>query len=1114
MIDKVIGLRGQIERPRKKNLDRVICGLWCTLASIVLMPSAIAQPIPDATLGLESSSINPNAVLNGIPIIQIESGAVRGENLFHSFESFNIESGQSVYFANPADVSRIFSRVTGDSAASIFGTLGVNGAADLFLLSPNGIVFGPDAILDTQGSFVANTAEQLLFTDGVAFGVQPAAGPPLLTFSVPTGLQYGASPGGISLQGNGNNLQLVGSEGVSRVFRNSLAIAFPPGSPAGIPAGLQIQPNQTLALVGGDITLTGGNITVVNGRLELGSVAAGSVVGLLPVPSGWALDYSAVENFQDIQLTQAALAETLGRSDIQVVGQNLDLFEGAAIVADRSGDGMGGRFDIQTAESVRLNGTSNSNGFSSGLYAQSGATSTGTTASPLTISTRQLQLEDSGQINVGNFGTGTGRSLIVTALDTIQLSNQREGGIGSALLSETTNGDAGDLILNTGSLSVLNSSVVSSSTYGPGRGGNLRINASDTVTLNGRSSNISTISGPRDFNRINNTGDAGDLEISTARLFVQDDAFISSESRFGSGAGGRLAITATDSVQVTGSSTLSSSTFNLGQAAGDLTIQTPLLDLQTESRIIALTGNESAGGAVIINADQIIVGSASRISANTFGGGPGGNIDIQAQQIELLDRGASISSNTTGSGAGGNVAIQAQQIELLANSALISADSSGSGDGGNVVITGVDQLALGAFTRISAATSGRGAGGNVDIQARQIQLQSLFGNISTNTTGSGAGGDINIQAQQIELQTEAVISANTRGRGAGGDINIQTQLLQVLGGANISASTSDEGDGGNVDIRAQRVEVIGPAPENFLGFRSGLFTNGNFRASQSPGRAGNLTIVSDTIFLDNNGRITADTGAGNGGNIALQANDVLLLRNGSLISATAGNDMAGGDGGNVRVDANFIVALPEENSDITANAFEGRGGNVSINSQGVLGIEFRENLTPLSDITASSEFGQDGVVNIETPETVTAVEEIQLPTDFEDASDRIGESLCSGEGNAFTASGRGGLPSTPYGALSGAVTWEDWYILEAADAPSEMTDPENISVENTLNNISVSDSDSGAIASTATPPIPEPAAAIVEAQGWQKDSLGDVVLMAPATTPLTGELHNGLRCRT
>ncbi|MGB5974487.1 MAG: filamentous hemagglutinin N-terminal domain-containing protein, partial [Nodosilinea sp.] len=119
---------------------------------------ARAQITPDATLGNEPSTVTPGAIVQGDVAELIEGGAIRDGNLFHSFLEFNIDEGQRVYFANPAGIESILSRITGNDPSKIFGTLGVDGSADLFLINPNGIIFGETGSLDIVGSFAATTA--------------------------------------------------------------------------------------------------------------------------------------------------------------------------------------------------------------------------------------------------------------------------------------------------------------------------------------------------------------------------------------------------------------------------------------------------------------------------------------------------------------------------------------------------------------------------------------------------------------------------------------------------------------------------------------------------------------------------------------------------------------------------------------------------------------------------------------------------------------------------------------------------------------------------------------------------------------------------------------------
>ena len=192
---------------------------WFAIATPALgiafsVNSTLAQVIPDASLGIESSIITPNINIKGFPVDLIDGGAIRGANLFHSFTDFNIGDLQRVYFANPLGIESIFSRVTGNNPSDILGTLGVNGNANLFLLNPNGIIFGQNAQLDIRGSFVASTANAVVFDNGFGFSATNPESPPLLTVNVPIGLQYGLPlPGNITNEGNlavGGDLILLG----------------------------------------------------------------------------------------------------------------------------------------------------------------------------------------------------------------------------------------------------------------------------------------------------------------------------------------------------------------------------------------------------------------------------------------------------------------------------------------------------------------------------------------------------------------------------------------------------------------------------------------------------------------------------------------------------------------------------------------------------------------------------------------------------------------------------------------------------------------------------------------------------------------------------------------
>jgi large exoprotein involved in heme utilization and adhesion len=143
------------------------------------------------------------------------------------------------------------------------------------------------------------------------------------------------------------------------------------------------------------------------------------------------------------------------------------------------------------------------------------------------------------------------------------------------------------------------------------------------------------------------------------------------------------------------------------------------------------------------------------------------------------------------------------------------------------------------------------------------------------------------------------------------------------------------------------------------------------------------------VELDTGSRLTASTASGEGGNIALRVQGVLQLRRNSLISAEAGGT---GNGGNIDITAGFIVANPVENSDIIANAVGGRGGRITLTAQGILGLQFRPTLTPLSDITASSGIGLDGIVTLNVPNTDPNPGATSLPSGIVDTAKLIATS--------------------------------------------------------------------------------------------------------------------------
>ena len=139
-----------------------------------------AQVIEDGTLSTEVTTDNNSD-------FTVNAGEQRGNNLFHSFAEFSIPNNGSVFFDNGLSIQNIITRVTGSSISNIDGLIQSNGTANLFLINPNGIIFGENARLNIGGSFVGTTAESLVFEDNTEFSTNLNNSDPLLTVSVPLG---------------------------------------------------------------------------------------------------------------------------------------------------------------------------------------------------------------------------------------------------------------------------------------------------------------------------------------------------------------------------------------------------------------------------------------------------------------------------------------------------------------------------------------------------------------------------------------------------------------------------------------------------------------------------------------------------------------------------------------------------------------------------------------------------------------------------------------------------------------------------------------------------------------------------------------------------------------
>ena len=600
-------------------------------------------------------------------------GTGNGPNLFHSFGDFSLVATEVARFqtapVNPIPdptVSNILGRVSGGNPSSIFGTidsLTYYPNANLFLLNPAGIIFGPTATLNVGGSVHFTTADYIRLADQALFNAASDITADALLSSSPIAAFgfFGSNTGAITVQGS------------------QLSV-----------------PN------GNDIALTSNSIMIQAGTLADGSVQTAR----LSAPGGH-ISLAVLSGPGEIaQTTLIPLTNTLGEfpvdaSSMRIAGNSAIDVTGAGRVSIR-----GGQFILNIEQALLTTAspgvptvTDNVTLGGNGSFIRNSMF--GGPGIDAIIEAQSIKLTDGAQIISRTKGLGPGGGVTLKA-SSIEVNGASINSIIEPFdfVFEELRGPS--LTLNVGNLSVINGGRVaaeSTDLFGIGApivSGTITITASDTVKVEGTSAGGA-------FSAIEsrtNSGVVGDIVINTSKLLLTQSGRINSEVE--AGQAGKILVTATDSIKITDGGKIRMNTSDLGGGLVDLFAPSIRLD---QAIIQTLTVGAGDAATVQLRGNDITIAGGQINSQSNEGLGRGGDVTLNAtgtisisgqfdgNAIDPLPGPAGIFTTTAVQGApGGNIMATAGQSMTMTNGASISASSTGSGNAGNISINAGQRL--------------------------------------------------------------------------------------------------------------------------------------------------------------------------------------------------------------------------------------------------------------------------------------------------------------------------------------------------------------------------------------------------------------------------------------
>jgi large exoprotein involved in heme utilization and adhesion len=461
------------------------------------------------------------------------------------------------------------------------------------------------------------------------------------------------------------------------------------------------------------------------------------------------------------------------------------------------------------------------------------------------------------------------------------------------------------------------------------------------------------------------------------------------------------------------------------------------LDISGKLGIFAETQSQSPAGNLTIspygdNPDlDIRFRNNGFISARTESSGQGGNVAISAPETIAIRGSGKITTETSGSGNAGNINLLANNIQLD-QSIRLSAETNGPGKGGSINLKG-SSITLDQGAKVSTSSGGTspqptGPAGSISITAagpNSLHLRNSS-QISSTTSSTIAWANDNdlasiaINTPHLTLEGASGISATTSAAAKAGAIALISPLTELAGGSTITTASTGSGAGGNITINGTRALLSGASQ-----IKADGGTNG---------QAGSINLnLRDRLQLDDQSSINASTARSTskegGANISISLGGNLILNNGSSITASA---TAKANGGNIKLllpNAFLLSSFPGAfgGNDILASADQGDGGRIEVRALGIFGMNINTFGTSISEVSAKSFGGRDGVLAFYIPYLTPdrGVVPIEQPLDPDNDLVRACSPRSDGRRAEFTQTGRGGQPSLPGDRPTAAPLFDD-----------------------------------------------------------------------------------------